>query len=190
MSNIIFRQSKRVILRPFDRSEIPTLCKWVNDPDVTQFTRSIFPVYEQQEEEWFDGLARRKDSAVLGIVVRESNTLIGTIGLHGINWQSRTATTGAMIGEKAYWGKGYGTEAKMLLLDFAFNTLDLNIIQSHALASNERSIAYSKKCGYEEVARIPDWHRRLTGECCADVILIVTQEKWRPLWDEFKKLQT
>ena len=41
-----------------------------------------------------------------------------------------------MIGESEYWGRGLGTEAKMLLLDYAFNTLNLRRICSQVLAFN------------------------------------------------------
>jgi RimJ/RimL family protein N-acetyltransferase len=54
-----------------------------------------------------------------------------------------------MIGEKEYWGKGYGTEAKMLLLDYAFNVLNLRKITSGVIAFNERSYNYSMRCGYK-----------------------------------------
>ncbi len=61
------------------------------------------------------------------------------MGIHRINWKDRTATTGAVIGEKAYWDKGYGSEAKMLVLDYAFNMLNLRKICSQVLAFNKRS---------------------------------------------------
>ncbi|MDB5188218.1 MAG: GCN5-related N-acetyltransferase [Candidatus Kaiserbacteria bacterium] len=187
MSDIVFRQGKRVLLRPLERADIPTLRRWMNDPEITQFLMRAFPLMEKEEEEWIENKHMNQNDVALGIVTVENKKLIGSIGLHGINWQHRTATTGTVLGEKECWGKGYGTEAKMLLLDFAFNTLDLYGVVSRVLSHNGRSLAYGKKCGYEEVGRLPQWIRRQNGERCDEVLLIVTQEKWGPLWQEYLK---
>ena len=182
MSDVVFRLGTRVLLRPIERADIPTLRRWMNDPEVTQYLLRVFPLMEKEEEEWFDQKHKSQNDFVLGIVAVESQKLIGSIGLHNINWQHRTATTGTAIGEKDYWGKGYGTEAKMLLLDFAFNALDLYGILSRVIAHNGRSLAYGRKCGYEEIGRLPQWIRTQDGNRCDEVILYVTQERWRPLW--------
>lgn len=187
MSDVIFRQGIRTQLRPLERADIPTLRRWVNDPDVMLFMKRPFAVMEQEEETWFEKLSASKNIHAFGIVERGGSKLIGTIDIHNIVWHQRTATSGTLLGEKEFWGKGYGTEAKMLLLDFAFNALDLHGVLSRVMGHNERSLAYAKKCGYEEVGRLPNWMRRHDGERCDEVYLIVTQERWRPLWEEYVK---
>jgi RimJ/RimL family protein N-acetyltransferase len=187
MANIIFRKGQKVNLRPLERADLPLLRKWQNDPEVTQYLMRTTPLMEKEEEDWFDSLHKSQNGYIVGLVDASDNKLIGTMGLHGISWTSRTATTGTVIGEKEYLGKGYGTEAKMLLLDFAFNALGLRAIMSKVMATNGRSLAYGNKCGYEEVARIPLWLRRQNGEYCDEVILIVTQERWKPLWENYLK---
>lgn len=185
MSDVIFRTGTHVLLRPLERADAPTLRRWMNDPEVTEFLMRVFPLMEKEEDEWIDSLSGSINDFAFGIVERTSGKMIGTIGLHGVNWIHRNATTGTAIGEKEYWGKGYGTEAKMLLLDFAFNTLDLYAVLSYVMAHNDRSISYAKKCGYEEVGRIPLWLRRQNGERCDNVLLVTTQERWRPLWEGY-----
>lgn len=187
MSNIIFRKGEHVLLRPLEPEDAPTIQPWMNDPEVTQYLMRVFPIPLAVEVEWINGLYKRENEVVLGIVTVADSKLIGSIGLHQINWRHRTANTGTVIGEKECWGKGYGTEAKMLLLDLAFNALDLFVIQSKVLAHNGRSLAYGRKCGYEEVGRLPQWFRSQTGERVDEVILTVTQERWRPLWAKYLK---
>lgn len=185
MTEVIFREGKLVNLRPLERADVPTLRRWMNDPKTTQYLMRVFPMMEKVEEEWLDSLAKSTTDFALGIVTAKEKQLIGSIGLHRVNWVHRTATTGTVIGEREFLGKGYGTEAKMLLLDFAFNALDLHSILSQVMAYNERSLSYGKKCGYEEVGRIPRWLRTIHGERCDEVLLLVTQEKWRPLWQKY-----
>jgi RimJ/RimL family protein N-acetyltransferase len=184
--NMTFRTGKLVYLRTFRKSDSETLQRWMNNQEVTRFLMRAFPITAREEDEWIESQGKDQKNLVLGIVTVDGNRLIGSIGLHQIDLINRNAVTGTVIGEKDVWGKGYGTEAKMLLLDFAFNTLDLLVILSKVLAFNGRSLAYGKKCGYEEVGRIPNWIRK-NGERHDEILLVVTQERWRPLWDEYSK---
>lgn len=139
---------------------------------------------ETDEEEWFEGISKRKEHEVVFAIMADGKH-IGMIGIHQINRKDGTAITGTMIGNKEYWGKGYGTEAKMLLLDFAFNTMNLRKICSSVIAFNERSYKYSLKCGYIEEGR-----RKLQnfrhGKYWDEIFLAVFRDDWLPLWEKFK----
>ena len=188
-TELAFRTGKRVYLRAFKMSDVETLQRWMNDPEITQFLMRVLPVTERDEKEWVENQNKDPKNLVFAIVTIEDNKLIGTIGLHQIDYVNRNAVTGTVIGEKEYWGKGYGTDAKMLLLDLAFNALDLLVILSKVLAFNGRSLAYGKKCGYVEVGRLPEWIRK-NGSRHDEILLVVTQERWRPLWDEYQGSRT
>lgn len=187
MNKVVFRTGKLVELRPHDKEKDAQIEQiWMNDPEITQYLMRIHPMTQRQQHEWIDGHGKSNSDIPLAIVKKDNDELIGSIGLHQIDYINRNAVTGTIIGNKKYWGKGYGTDAKMLLLDFAFNCLDLHIIRSDVLAFNGRSLAYGKKCGYEEVGRLPGWFYR-DGERHDEVALVVTREKWLPLWEEYKK---
>jgi RimJ/RimL family protein N-acetyltransferase len=59
-----------------------------------------------------------------------------------------------MIGEKAYWSKGYGTDAMRTFLRFGFEEMNLNRIDLTVDARNGRAIACYRKCGFVEEARL------------------------------------
>lgn len=188
--NITFRRSKRVSLRPVLRSDIPRITAWINDPEVTQYLRVYLPMMETDEEKWFEKLGERKqDNIVLVIEIYETDSIkrpIGITGIHNINWKDRTAITGTMIGAKDFWGKGYGTEAKMLLLDYAFNTLNLRKMCSSVFEFNKRSLAYSLKCGYYEEGRL----RRqvyVKGRYWDEIMIAVFKEDFLKLQRKLKK---
>lgn len=185
MSGIVFREGRYVILRPLERSDVPLLQRWINNPEVTHFLLQALPISEHQEEGFVTGLGKCNDEVVLGIMLKEEQKLIGVIDLRHINHVHGSAVTGTMIGEKDCWGKGYGTEAKMLLLDFAFNRLNLHVVRSDIIAFNERSIAYAKKCGYELVGRLPEWIYR-DGKRHDEFLFVVTAERWRSLWKMYQ----
>ena len=182
---LIFLVGRRVNLRPFSRADIPTLTRWINDPEVRQFVLATLPFIEQQEEEWFNKLGKDDKNIVLGIETKEG-VLIGSMGIHRIEWRDRICTTGALIGEKEYWGKGYGTDAKMLLLDYIFNTLNLRKVCSAVIAYNKRSLHYSLRCGYKIEGRRRKHHFK-KGRYWDLIELGLFREEWLPIWKRYKK---
>ena len=116
-NRLIFLKGKKVVLRPLRKeSDLETCLRWINDPEINQFIAMYLPISKQQEEEWFDGLSKKQNDIIFAIETLQG-IFIGNIGLHQINWKDKTATTGAIIGEKEYWNQGYGTDAKMTLLN-------------------------------------------------------------------------
>ena len=182
---LIWRKSSRVILRPVLEKDLPFLMRWINDPEVTQYLKAHAPMMEFEERQWLEGLAKRKPHHVV-VAIEVDGVFIGTMGLHDIDFRHRRATTGALIGNKDYWGKGYGSEAKMLLLDYAFNELGLRKICSRVIVFNKRSVRYSLRCGYREEARLRK-HSFAKGKYWDEVCLAVFRKDWLPLWRRFKK---
>jgi RimJ/RimL family protein N-acetyltransferase len=185
--SVVFLRGRRVILRPPTKADIPYFFRWLNDPDVNQYLGMFLPATEADEVEWLEKLQKTKnEQVVLMIIDAKMNKPIGTMGIHDIAWKDRRATTGAVIGEKSYWGKGYGTEAKMLLLNYAFNTLNLRKIASRVYGFNKRSRAYSEKCGYKVEAVLK---REIfkNGRYHDLIIMAVFREGWLRLWEQFRK---
>lgn len=183
--SVIFIRGKRLNLRLITKEDIPTIIHWVNDGEVTQYLGLRTPMSYEKENEWVEKLYKDDKNFVFGIETKEGE-LIGNMGLHGVDYPSGVGTTGAIIGNKDFWGQGYGTEAKMLLLHYAFDTLNLRKVCSQVFAFNERSINYSKKCGYREEGRMRQ-HQFRNGEYHDIVLLAVFREDFAPIWEKFKK---
>lgn len=150
---VICLAGRKVRLGLLDRkTDFDRCLRWMNDAEVAQFIKRQPPVSVEEEEEFFANLSKRKNDHTYAVETFEGRH-IGNIGLHRIDRYSRTATTGTIIGEKDCWGKGYGSDAKMTLLDFAFNTLGLEKVNSSVFEFNERSLRYVLRCGYREEGR-------------------------------------
>ena len=78
----------------------------------------------------------------------EDDRLLGDADLSVINWGSRDAFVGIGIGEREFWGKGYGTDAMRLLLRYAFTELNLRRVSLNVFEFNERAIRSYEKVGF------------------------------------------
>ncbi len=184
---IKFLKGKRVYLRPLFKEDVFLLLGLVNDQEVRQYMSMYLPSMKIDEEEWINGLSKKKNTnVVLMICLNDNDRPIGTMGIHKINHKDGTATTGTFIGEKNCWGKGYGTEAKMVLLNYAFNTLNLRKICSSVYAFNKRSLRYSEKCGYIIEGTLKK-HHFVNGRYVDEVLMAVFKSDFMPLWGMFRK---
>jgi len=91
------------------------------------------------------------------MVLLDGDILIGHIDLHDVDHHSRHAFLGICIGDGEHRGKGYGTEAIRLVLDYGFNTVNLHNIMLSVHADNYAGIACYKKVGFKEAGRRREW---------------------------------
>jgi RimJ/RimL family protein N-acetyltransferase len=89
----------------------------------------------------------------MAIILKDQDRHIGNIKIHRIDWFNRCAELSLVIGEKAFWGKGYGAEAIKLAVDYSFNTLNLHRISACVYANNLGSINAFKKADFVEEGR-------------------------------------
>jgi len=184
----VFLKGKKVILRPLEESDAEILVSYANDPINRQFLVRSFPFNVASEKDWINSLYKNSkisEDVVLGIIEITSKKLIGVIGIHKIDWVSRTAFTGTLIGTSEFREKGLGTDAKMTLLDYCFNVLNLRKVCSAALGFNKRSINYSLKCGYKIEGR---WKNQFykNGKYCDEVLLSIYKKDFLKAWKMYR----
>ncbi|MEM5948041.1 GNAT family N-acetyltransferase [Spirochaetia bacterium 38H-sp] len=140
---------KNCYLSPINPEDAEKFTTWLNDPEVTRYLKTATHIISLHgEKEFLQNLAKEH---VYTIVDIKTDNPIGTVGLAQMDHINRTAEIGIFIGDKNYWGKGYGTEAMSLLLDYAFKTLDLYSIFLRVYEYNERAIRSYKKIGFKQI---------------------------------------
>jgi RimJ/RimL family protein N-acetyltransferase len=100
------------------------------------------------ELEWYENMRKDKDTFIFGIRTLEDDKLIGNCGLHRPDWRNRSALFGIGIGDKAYWGRGYGTDATRVLMGYAFGELNLNRVELEVYDFNKRAFRSYEKVGF------------------------------------------
>ncbi|MCK4381627.1 MAG: GNAT family N-acetyltransferase [Candidatus Lokiarchaeota archaeon] len=146
---------------PFIRGKTIDLCsrnskyaklyaKWKNNPKVRKYSRNVIPRSLEQEKKRFERRGERfKDTISLDIWHKKDKKPIGECGLGWINWVNGWANTFLSIGEPEYWNKNIATEATELLVEYAFNELNLNKLQGGAAVENIGSWRVAEKVGFK-----------------------------------------
>jgi RimJ/RimL family protein N-acetyltransferase len=144
-------RGERVYLRPAERSDLPTFVRWLNDAEVVRHLALRSPLSMAREEGWFDQMlaAQGKRQYLFVICLIADGRPIGTTDLRDINQEDGNAAFGIVIGEKAEWNKGYGTDALSAICDFGFGALRLERIELDVYAGNDRAQRSYEKAGFQ-----------------------------------------
>jgi len=76
------------------------------------------------------------------------DVLIGSMDIWVHSWTQAEGWIGISIGERDYWGKGYGTDAMRLIVQYGFIELNLCRISLGVHAYNERAVKSYEKVGF------------------------------------------
>jgi RimJ/RimL family protein N-acetyltransferase len=155
---------QQILLRAPEREDLKAFHRWQNDEEVMMLARSqpdhvkSMASLEAEMEKDLKG----EDAEVRRYMIEEksSGKAIGWCSIRFHTWARKyhNADLGLCIGEKAEWGKGYGTEVTQLLLREAFEQLNLHKVEWWTFPENKASIALAKKFGFNEEGRLKDHH--------------------------------
>lgn len=172
-------KGKLVNLRAREMSDVVRMTRWINDREVTRFLSARYPWSSAAEDAFLRGTtsAPMAYGDALFAIETKDGLHIGSTGLHRASPENRAAELGIMIGEKAYWSKGYGTDAVATFVRFGFEEMNLNRIELHVFDFNERAQASYRKCGFVEEGRMRDAHYA-EGAYSDVVVMALLRDDW------------
>jgi RimJ/RimL family protein N-acetyltransferase len=140
-------RGSKTCLRALKHDDLPHFVRWINDPEARRFMTMRYPLSMTEEENWWEGLHARKGDHIFAIDA-DDGAYIGNIGLHSVDYDNRRAVLGIFIGDKGYWGQGYGADAIRAMVGWAFGYLNLNRVSLTVYGYNERAIRCYLKSGF------------------------------------------
>ncbi len=170
-------KGKKVVLRPVKISDTKMLHRWINNKKVNRFLTTEIPISLAKEKRKVRQMVKSKISKHFVIKKKDTGEPIGVMSLARIDKKHKRAISGAFIADSKYWGRGYGSDAKMTLLRYAFLKLDLNRVESYVLTNNPRSMAYNKKCGYKCEGLLRQYVLK-QGKFYDSILLAVIKKDW------------
>jgi RimJ/RimL family protein N-acetyltransferase len=184
MKNLFHGELVRLTAADAER-DAQTMAAWSRDSEYGRMLDSD-PALPKSVKSTQDNITRwletdRPDG--LGFVIRTlaDDRLIGFVGLNGIRWKDGDAFVGIGIGEREYWGNGYGTDAMRVLLRYAFTELNLHRVSLNVFEYNPRAIRSYEKAGFivEGRERLVLWRDGRRYDVIGMGIL-------RPEWEQLK----
>ena len=141
--------TERLLLRPFDLADAPSVQRLAGDRAIADTTIAIpHPYPDGAAEEWIATHSTKYaggTQAAFAITLRAEGTLVGAIGLLVLP-AHRLAELGYWIAVP-YWSRGFATEAGGTVLAFGFGEMRLNRIQAHHFTRNPASGRVLAKIG-------------------------------------------
>ncbi|MCA1725758.1 MAG: GNAT family N-acetyltransferase, partial [Thermomicrobia bacterium] len=147
-------------LGPLRRDVIPLYQRWFNDFGTLR-TLAIppRPLTLEGETAWYEHAAIGDASSVQFTIYEAAAWRpIGNALWRDIDYRNRTAAMAIFIGDAADRGKGYGTEATRLMLDYAFTALGLHSVMLTCYAFNLAGQRAYEKAGFRECGRRHECH--------------------------------
>jgi len=143
---------KRLYLSPIHTEDIEQYTAWINDSAISDALGNSSQLFTIEKEK-----ATLEEMATSGhnfaIIREEDDKLLGNISFFDMHQISRNAQCGLFIGDEENRNKGYGQEALKLLLNYGFNTLNLNNVMLKVFSFNEMAISCYRKVGFKEIGR-------------------------------------
>lgn len=172
-----FVQGECIYLREVRVSDVnENYYSWMNDPEVNQYLETrFFPYSHEKIENYVRETGKDINSVFMAIITKEENRHIGNIKIGPINWFHRFADVSLIIGEKRFWGSGYGAEAIQLVVHYAFQKLNLNRLQAGIAAANTGSIKAFSKAGFSEEGKLRK-KRFLDGKYIDEILFGIINE--------------
>lgn len=137
-----------VSLTPIQQRDLDSLFVWLNDARAATLDLPYRPLDCLAFRDWLDRLPRETSQILFAIREAGRPEMIGFVLFKNFQPVYQTAELGVRIGVENDRGKGYGTRAVRLALDYAWNVLNLHRVSLHVLAHNERAIVSYLHSGF------------------------------------------
>ena len=183
-----FLQGSLTLLRPLAGDDFALLSKWLNDPEVTYFMfYGQRPQTEEQIRELLLKQVQDQSNVVCMVLDKKSGNPIGFAGLYDMHFTSQKADFRILIGEKRFWGKGYGTEVTELLTFYGFDRLNLHRIYLGATLENKGALRAYEKAGFKKEGVLRDDIYRNSQYYDSVRMAILREDYYKTLYNIHKK---
>ena len=173
---------QKTLLRAISRDDLERLWQFNNDVDVElagggdpPMPQSLARLYAEYDAEASKG---GRDGA--SFAIEADGKFIGQCALFRLNHTDQTCELGITIGDKTYWGRGYGRDVIRILLDYAFRLRNFRRVYLTVNGTNERAIRAYQACGFLEEGRLRK-HVWSAGAFIDLVYMGILRDEWQAL---------
>lgn len=173
-------KGQRVILRPMRQEDVARQYEFIQDIEMFGLDSDQPHVMPLERAQSFYDKSVRDETDQVEFAIEADGQYIGLCNLRWVNNRHGIVELGIFIGDRDYWGQGYGREVVNLLQYYAFHYLGVRRIQLSTNAKNERAIRCYLACGFVEEGR-PRKAVWIEGEYVDLVHMGILRDEWTPL---------
>ncbi|MCM3784846.1 GNAT family N-acetyltransferase [Neobacillus mesonae] len=149
-------QGKHIYLRPVSVQDAEAYYQLLFQSETRRLTGTKAMFTYDQIVSYFEDKTSDRSSLLMLISLQDGNDIIGDIALQDIDTTNRSTNLRIMIDPSEQQGKGYGTEALKLMLDYAFGILQMHRVELNVFDYNDRAKHVYEKIGFKVEGRQRD----------------------------------
>jgi RimJ/RimL family protein N-acetyltransferase len=172
-------KGENIGLRSLQTEDVWLLYKWSNDRRVIEdlgAQHALFCVSIEEERKSVEKRLSSPTDRDFIIMDLEKDRAIGWTSLSRIDQRNAAAKLFVLIGETSEWGKGRGKEAVNLLVDHAFNVMNLHRVSLRVPEYNQKAIACFAACGFQKEGVLRDDHHHLGAYMSSHLMSVLRSE--------------
>lgn len=143
-------KNKRIYLRILEKSDIVNTQKWINDSEISEIMGYLPVLSYENQLDWYDKIKNDKSRFIFAICENKSNVHIGNAGLGRIDYVNKNCMFNIFFARKEDRGRGFGSEATLLVLEFAFNRLNMHKVYLQTSLRFMSAIKMYEKLGFKK----------------------------------------
>tara|TARA_Y100001973_G_C5196530_1_gene334638 strand:+ start:613 stop:1143 length:531 start_codon:yes stop_codon:yes gene_type:complete len=146
---MIYSKVKSFGLRAIEESDLPTIHKWRNSECLRHYFREYRELSMIQIKDWYRKMIPDNRFEMFVIEKFDANEIIGVAGITHIDWVNRHADLHFYIGQDDKWiDDTYSKNAMKILLDYGFNTLNLNKLWTEVYEVDKKKLHFYNSLGF------------------------------------------
>jgi len=141
-------ESARLLFKPMQMEHATQeYISWLNDAAVNKYLEVRKENFIHELEAYIKDAIDKK-IFFWAIHLKENGKHIGNIKIDPINKTHGTGEYGIMMGDKDQWGKGYGKEASLAIIDFCFDKMNLRKMTLGVVEDNVAAVKLYENIGF------------------------------------------
>lgn len=144
------KEGERVYLRLPEPKDVDLFTRSLHHPLIRRLTGQTRVFSRDRVEQWLKQVVDAEDRIFCLIVDQSNDEVVGDVEINQIHFTHRNGNIRIALHEERHFGKGFGTEAMRLMIEYGFGVLNLHRLSLDVYAYNERAINTYKKLGFQQ----------------------------------------
>tara|TARA_A100001037_G_scaffold239144_1_gene218666 strand:+ start:1782 stop:2294 length:513 start_codon:yes stop_codon:yes gene_type:complete len=147
---------KKFELKNIKKQDLKTIIRWRNDSRIIKFNTQFFLLNMEYQKKWFKEISAKKSKNKM-FIFKYGNEIVGIGGLIHVDYENKNADIAIILGESKIRGKGFGTKALEMLVEYGFKKMKLHRIGADIFEYNKISLRLFEKLKFKKELEMKDY---------------------------------